>query len=194
MSLVLPASALVSAAVAAGAAQPVHIAVARGTEREQATKAQLERVLDSYDLARYTFTRQVVVEEGAGNHAFPVLTLNVRSADSSDDLLASYLHEQIHWHIRARDNRQRRAVGELRRMYPGAPVRLPDGAETAYSTYGHLVTCYLEVQALGRLLDRERVAAVIGRKRHYLWIYRTVLSDAEKLGGLVRANGLGIEE
>lgn len=184
---------LLSTAASAGAGRAITIDVARGTERELATKAQLERVLESYDLSTYTFTRQVVIEEGARNHAFPVLTLNARFADSGDDLLASYVHEQIHWHIREHERQQRRAVAELRRMYPKAPVGLPDGADTPYSTYGHLVTCYLEHQAVDRLLGRDRAAAVFGRKTHYLWIYKTVLSDGKEIGSLVRNNRLEIE-
>ncbi|MBP1775522.1 MAG: hypothetical protein H6Q86_1528 [candidate division NC10 bacterium] len=183
---------LLSVAAQVSNGQPVKIAVARGTAPEEATKARLEQVLGSHDLAKYTFTREVVIEEGARNHALPVLTLHAGFVDS-DDLLASYVHEQIHWHLREHDIRQRRAVAELRRMYPGAPVGLPDGAESAYSTYGHLVTCYLELQAIRTLLGRERAAGVITRKRHYLWIYATVLSDETKIGGLVRAHGLAIE-
>jgi hypothetical protein len=184
---------LVGLAVQAGAEQPIRIAIAHGTKREQATKAQLEHVLLSYDVTKYTFTREVVIEEGARNHAFPVLTLNAGFADSGDDLLASYIHEQIHWHLRGHDIQQRRAVAELRRMYPGAPVGLPDGAETAYSTYGHLVTCYLEVQTIRKLLDPERAAAVIRGKRHYLWIYRTVLAEEAKIGLVVHRHGLDLE-
>jgi hypothetical protein len=183
---------LVSVATHANAGQPVRIVVAQGSEREQATKGQLEQVFDSHDLTKYTFTREVVIEEGARNHAFPVLTLNGRFADSGDDLLASYIHEQIHWHVRERDIQQRRAVAELRRMYRGAPVGLPEGAETAYSTYGHLVTCYLEVQGIRGLIGRERAAAVISRKRHYVWIYRTVLLDEDRIGRVVRDHGLGV--
>jgi hypothetical protein len=183
---------LVSVATHANAGQPVRIVVAKGSEREQATKAQLEQVFDSYDLTKYTFTREVVIEEGARNHAFPVLTLNARFADSGDALLASYIHEQIHWHVREHDIQQRRAVAELRRMYPGAPVGLPEGAEIAYSTYGHLVTCYLEVQGIRGLIGRERAAAVISRKTHYVWIYRTVLLDEERIGLVVRRHGLGV--
>jgi hypothetical protein len=98
---------------AASAAQPVRIDLAHGSDRERATKAQLEQVLASYDLSRYTFTRKVVIDEGAFNHAFPVLTLNARFADSSDELLSSYLHEQLHWHLRERQARQRSAIAQL---------------------------------------------------------------------------------
>lgn len=184
---------LMSLAAEASAGQPVRIVAARGTAREEATRARLEEILGAYDLTRYTFTREVVIEEGARNHAFPVLTLNARFADSSDDLLASYVHEQVHWHLRQHDRRQREAVAELRRMYPGAPTSLPEGAESAYSTYGHLVTCYLEVQAMRRLTGRERAAGVLSRKSHYLWIYKTVISDEKRISLVVRGHGLELE-
>src|SRR5689334_16646094 len=125
----------------------VTIDLAHDTDRERQTKVLLEQLLASYDLKAYTFTRHVVIEERAINHAFPVLTLNVRFARSGDELLSSYVHEQLHWHLRERGNAQQDAVAELRRMYPGAPVGLPEGAETLFSTYGHLVDCYLEIQA-----------------------------------------------
>src|ERR1044071_7949153 len=80
----------------------VTIDLAHGTDRERLTKATLEQVLASYDLKRYTFTRHVIIEERAINHAFPVLTLNARFARSADDLLSSYVHEQLHWHLRER--------------------------------------------------------------------------------------------
>src|SRR5262245_54877400 len=117
----------------------VTIDLAHGTERERQTKALLEQVLASYDLKPYTLTRHVVIEERAINHAFPVLTLNVRFARSADELLSSYVHEQLHWHLRERGADQQQAIAELRRMYPNAPVGLPEGADTAISTYGHLV-------------------------------------------------------
>lgn len=187
------ASCLVTVAGPAWAAPPVTIALAQGTEREQATRTQLEQLLASYDLGPYTFTRDVVIEEGARNHAFPVLTLNARFAHSADDLLASYVHEQIHWHLKEKGTSQRRAVARLRRVYPGAPVGLPEGADTEYSTYGHLVTCFLELQAMRGLLGADRAAAVVRRKAHYLWIYKTVLSDEETIRSVVREYGLGIK-
>jgi hypothetical protein len=174
-------------------AKPVRIDLAHGTEREQKTRAQLEHVLASYDLARYTFTRRVTIEERAINHAFPVLTLNARFADSPDELLSSYLHEQLHWHLRDHSSQQQDAVGELRRLYPAAPVGLPEGAENAFSTYGHLVDCYLEIQADRALIGRERTDAVIRDKGHYTWIYKTVLQDESRIAVLVSRHHLEVK-
>jgi hypothetical protein len=177
--------------IAAGPA--VSIDLANGTEREQRTKARLEQVIAAYDLNKYTFTRKVVIEERAINHAFPVLTLNARFADSSDELLSSYVHEQLHWHLRDRAAEQQAAVVELRRMYPGAPVGLPEGADSLFSTYGHLVDCYLEIQADRRLIGTERTAAVVANKGHYTWIYKTVLDDEPKIAAVVARHHLDIK-
>ena len=168
------------------------IELAHGTEREQRTKALLERVLDSYDLHKYTFTRRVVIEERAINHAFPVLTLNARFADSEDELLSSYIHEQLHWHLRNHNTDVREAVAELRREYPVVPVGLPEGAGTAESTWGHLLDCYLEIQADRGLIGAPRTAAVIRHKGHYTWIYKTVLQDEARIAAVVRRHGLDI--
>src|SRR5438876_6185329 len=102
------------------AANPLHIQLARHTPREMQTAQTLKQVLSSYDLKNYTFTREVVIEERAMNHAFPMLTLNARFADSPDELLSSFVHEQLHWYLRDHDAQQKVAIAELRQMYPNA--------------------------------------------------------------------------
>jgi hypothetical protein len=171
----------------------ITIDLVRGTEREKHTKQTLEQVLATYDLKKYTFTRRVVIEEGAVNHAFPVLTLNARFAAAPDELLTSYVHEQLHWHLRDRLPQQQAAIGELRKMYPQAPVGLPAAAENAYSTYGHLVTCYLEILAARELLGTERASAAIKNKGNYTWIYATVLRDEKQIAAVVDRHGLRVK-
>ena len=169
------------------------IDLAHGTDPERQTKAALQRLLASYDLRKYTFTSHVVIEQGAINHAFPVLTLNARFANSPDELLSSYIHEQLHWHLRDHGADQQEAVAELRREYPWAPVGEPEGADTPFSTYGHLVDCYLEIQADRELLGAERTAAVIADKGHYTWIYKTVVQDEPKIAAVVRRHRLEVK-
>jgi hypothetical protein len=170
----------------------VKIELAHGTEREQKARETLEQVLATYDLKKYTFTRRVLIEEGALNHAFPVLTLNARFATSPDELLSSFLHEQLHWHLRDHSSQQQAAVTELRRWYPTAPVGLPEGAESSFSTYGHLVDCYLEMLADREFIGRERTLAVVEHKRHYTWIYATVVRDEKRIADLVDRHGLRV--
>ena len=101
-------------AVSAVDIPPVAIELAHGTAREQMARTTLEQLLASYDLKKYTFTRQVIIEQGAINHACPTLTLNAGFAASPDQLLSTFVHEQLHWHLRNRDSQQRAAVAELR--------------------------------------------------------------------------------
>ena len=155
--------------------------------------AIVKKVVSSYDLTKYTYTREVVIEERAMNHAFPVLTLNARFADSSDELLSSYIHEQLHWYLREHDGQQKAAIADLRQIYPNAPVGLPEGAENAYSTYGHLVDCYLEIEADRQLIGPERTMTVIKDKGHYTWIYSTILRDEDKVRGVVQQHNLEIK-
>jgi hypothetical protein len=190
--LEVPALCLVIAGVSS-VAPTMKITLKHGTEREARTKAQLERVLVDYDLSKYTFTREVVIEEQAINHAFPVLTLNVRFADSEDELLSSFVHEQLHWHLRDRGPAMQNALADLRRFYPRVPVGGQEGAETEYSTYGHLVDCYLELVADRKLIGPERTAAVVADKGHYTWIYATVIRDDARMSALVDRYHLGIK-
>jgi hypothetical protein len=171
----------------------VVVSLAHGTPGELATKARLDALLPKYDLRDYTFTQRVVIEQGVINHAFPTLTLNAHF-DDDDQLLSAYVHEQIHWHLREHRFQQEAAIAELRRFYPRVPVGLPEGADTLYSTYGHIVTCYLEMIADRRLMGDERAAATIRGKRHYTWIYATVVRDEAKIAAVVARHGLGISD
>lgn len=48
-----------------------------------------ERILASYDLRRYTFTYQVIIDEKAIPHSHPVLTLHTRHLGSDEQLLST---------------------------------------------------------------------------------------------------------
>ena len=175
------------------AADSVSIQLAHHAPHEMQTAQTLKQVLSKYDLSKYTFTPEVMIEERAMNHAFPVPTLNVRFADSADELLSSFVHEQLHWYLRDHDAQQKAAIAELRQMYPNAAVGLPEGADTAYSTYGHLVDCYLEIQADRELIGPQRTDEVIKNKPWYTWIYKTILRDEDKIRGVVQEQNLEIK-
>ena len=191
--MLVPGIFLLALGARAFAVDPVSIQLAHHTVREMRTAQALKQVLASYSLEMYMFTRDVVIEERAMNHAFPVLTLNVRFADSPDELLSSFVHEQLHWHLREHDAQQKAAIAELQQMYPNAPVGLPEGADTAYRTYGHLVDCYLEIQADRELLGPKRTDEVVKNKPWYTWIYKTVLRDEAKISAVVEEHGLELK-
>jgi hypothetical protein len=172
------------------AADSVEIQTSHHSAREQQEKLELEQLLKKYDVSKYTFTRTLVIEERAMNHAFPVLTLNVHFLGSDDELLSSFLHEQLHWYLAQHRLAMEDAVRRLKSMYPHAPVGLPEGADSEYSTYGHLVDCYLEIQADRQLIGPERTEQVIKNKPWYIWIYKTILRDEDRIGALVKEEGL----
>jgi hypothetical protein len=57
-------------------AQSVNIRLEHGTDAEQHTKEELARMLATYDLSKYTFTHDVIIDEKAIPHSHPVLTLH----------------------------------------------------------------------------------------------------------------------
>ena len=187
--------AIVFGLTATVAAEPpaVKIELANGTLREQRTKIRLQRLLTTQDVKKFTFTDRVVIDEHAIDHAFPVITLNAQFANSSDDLISSYIHEQLHWHMHDLEDRQRSAVDELRRLYPNVPVGLPQGGDSEAGTYGHLVDCYLEMIADRDLFGPERTKVVLTNKNRYTWVYSTVMRDEEKIAGIVNRYQLRVK-
>jgi hypothetical protein len=174
-------------------AETADIQTAHHSPREQQEKLELDQLLKKHDVSKYTFTRTVVIEERAMNHAFPVLTLNVHFLGSDDELLSSFLHEQLHWYLHDHPMQMEQALSELRRFYPKVPAGLPEGADTLYSTYGHLVDCYLEIQADRQIIGPERTDRVIKNKPWYTWIYKTITEDEKRIAGVVNGNHLEIQ-
>ncbi len=191
--LCLAFSIAIASPVSAKKEKGVSVRTAHHGPREEQTADQLRKLISSYDLTKYTFTRDVTIDRGAMNHAFPELTLNARFADIPDDLLSSYIHEQLHWYLRDHDVQQKAAINELRQMYPNAPVGLPEGADSLYSTYGHLVDCYLEIEADRQLIGPERTLTTVRNKGHYTWIYETILRDESKIAAVVDEHHLRIK-
>lgn len=147
-----------------------------------------------HDLARYEYTRIVRIVPGGDTVAHPVLQLGNRFADNEDQLLSTYLHEQMHWYLWHLETPERDALApfydELVRRYPDAPIELPDGARGYTATYVHLVVNWLEIAATSEFIGRARAEAVAAAQRSYRWLYRIVLRDWDALGELYARHGL----
>jgi hypothetical protein len=141
-----------------------------------------------HDLSRYQYTGIVRIVPGSDTFAQPVLTLGNRFATTEDELLSTYLHEQMHWYLWYLGTPERDMLApfmdELVRRYPDAPTAPPDGALGYDATYLHLVVNWLEITATSEYIGRERAVAVAKAQRTYRWIYRTVLRDWDALGEL----------
>lgn len=82
---------IVMLAAAAVASDKVEVTTQNGSARELQAKAELESILNKYDLSKYTFTRRVVFEQKVINHAFPVLTMNPGFLGSDDEMLSTFV-------------------------------------------------------------------------------------------------------
>ncbi len=187
--------AMITAGQAWGA-EAVEIRLHRGTPLEERGRDQLRRLLRTYDLRQWLFTRDVLIQSGATPHSHPVLTLNTRYVDDDTAQLATFVHEQLHWFLTDHVERAKIAAAthELRALYPTVPTTLPEGARGERSTYLHLIVCYLELQALTELLGEPRARQQLESWTHYTWVYRTVLTETERIGDLVRRHGVVVPE
>ncbi len=159
-------------------------------EREaQRIREWLIALRKRHDLSRFEYTRLVQIVPAGPTHSHPILTLGTRFAETEDLLLATYLHEQMHWYLWRLGGPDFDPVApffdELVKRYPKAPIRLPEGARSYEQTYVHLVVCWLEVAALTELIGRERAEALADTQWGYRWIYKTVLRDWDALGALL---------
>lgn len=176
------------------AAQSITINLAHGSENEQQTKVELQKLMTAYNLTKYTFTNTVIIDERAIPHSHPVLTLHTRHLNSDDQLLSTYVHEQLHWYLDAHKSQTGAAEDDLREMYPKVPVGYPDGANDEESTYLHLIDCYLEMEADRDLMGRDRALAVMNfwAGDHYRWVYKTVMKDESTIAAVIDKEHLRI--
>lgn len=164
----------------------IDISLKKGSKGEQQTKDQLQRLIKTYDLTTWTFTRSIIIEEGAIPHSHPVLTLSARHVKDDELLLSTFVHEQAHWFLTQNDKATEEAKKELRVMFPKAPVNFPEGASDEESTYLHLIVIYLEYRADRELLGELKARQVMDfwATDHYMWIYKTVLEHAREIGNV----------
>src|SRR5262245_22355526 len=129
-------------------AEAIDIRLQSGTPLEERGRDQLRRLLHTYDLHTWLFTRVVLIQSGVIPHSHPVLTLNTRYVDDDTAQLATFVHAQLHWFLTDHVERAKTgaALTELRALYPTVPTALPKGAMGERSTYLHLIVCHLELQ------------------------------------------------
>lgn len=176
----------------ASPAAELTLRAAHGSDAEKQTVAQLERLSRTYDLSRWTVTRDIVIEEGEVPHSHPMLTLNTRHLRNDERLLSTFVHEQMHWFLAEHPEQTASATAALRRLFPETPVGYPEGSDTEAVNYEHLLVVYLEYLADQSLLGEPKAREVMQfwAGDHYRWIYRQVLDDPEKVGAVVKAYGL----
>jgi hypothetical protein len=152
----------------------IAVETASGDPRETRTAAELRDLLASHDVSGLQWTRRVIVEARVVAHSHPVLTLNTRS--TGDDLLATYLHEQLHWWT-ADHPAFGRAISDTRLLWPSVPLIDEGGAASEHLTRLHLIVCHLESREMRLVVGEGRASAVLSRRSRglvYPWVYEQV--------------------
>lgn len=168
------------------------IRLATGSARERRSEAQLRRVLAAYDVSKWVRTRRIIIEEGAIPFSHPTLRLNTRHLSSDDQLLSTFLHEQIHWVLADHPREVAKAIAQLKVTYETLPVGHPAGAADLDSSYLHLIVNYLELIALEETIGGARARAVFEfwLSDHYTELYRMVLDDRDTIASIVSLHGV----
>jgi hypothetical protein len=162
-----------------------------GSARGEQTREQLRGLLDRYDVSHWVRTHEIIIEDRAIPHSHPVLTVDTR--DLGDEyVMATFLHEQIHWLLSDRYGAVVQATTELRRRYPDIHRPLPMGALNEDSTYLHLIVNCLERRALLEVMGSDAIERMtpFWLTDHYTAIYDIVLRDHDAIDALIDAHGL----
>lgn len=175
-----------------GATPDMDVTLAHGTEAEAQTRDQLQRLLKTYDLSSWTWTRKVLIDQDAIPHSHPVLTLHTRHLKDDLALLSTFVHEEYHWYETAHPQETAAAIAELKTEYPHVPVGGQDGASDEESSYLHIIVCYGEYQEMKALVGAERALKVMQfwTTDHYRGIYKLVLDHEADIGPVLERHRL----
>ena len=172
----------------------VEITRKHGTPAEARTREQLDRLLATYDLSAWIYTKRVVVDEQAIPFSHPVLTLHTRHAKDDELLVSTFVHEQLHWFQVDRQQETDQAIADLRKLFPTVPLGGTTGARDEQSTYLHLLVCYLEQQADRRIFGELKTKEIMDfwATDHYTWVYKTVIARGREIGDVTSVSSLSL--
>jgi hypothetical protein len=170
---------------------PLEITTHSGTDREVRAKEQIERLLKEHKVDRYIFTKKIIIQQDVVPHSHPVLTLSTRHIFDDELALSTFVHEQIHWWLEGKKETDA-AIEELKKLYPEVPKEKPDSAKSEYSTYLHLIVCFLEGSALRSVYGEFKAWQVMAfwRDDHYRWVYDKVIRDSSAIAAVLRKHQL----
>jgi len=166
----------------------MEISTKNNSENENKVAAILEDILQEYDLSKWIFTTKVIVEQRVIPHSHPILTLNTSSMNK-EDILDTFIHEQLHWYVDEHPDAEKNAIAEFKKRYKNVPYKNRAGARDEYSTYLHLIVCYLEYRSMARLIGEEESKQLMWNQTHYTWIYNKIIEDTDYIGSVVRKSG-----
>jgi hypothetical protein len=179
----------------AGAHVALKVSLAHNSVTERETRDQLDRILNKYDLSKWLYTKEIVIDDDAIPHSDPVLTLHTRHLKDDDLLLSTFVHEQMHRFLALRRHEDfDQAKSDLRHLFPEIPIGFPEGSSSDEGNYEHLLVIWLEYRADLELLGELRTRQVMEfwAADHYTWIYQKILDRQvrAKISAIIQAHGL----
>jgi hypothetical protein len=179
----------------ADARAALKISLAHNSVTERETQDQLDRLLNKYDLSKWLYTKEIVIDDDALPQSDPVLTLHTRHLKGDDLLLSTFVHEQMHRFLALR--RQEgfyQAKMDLRHLFPEIPIGFPQGSASDEGNYEHLLVVWLEYRSDLELVGELRTRQVMEfwAADHYTWIYQKILDSQvrAKISAIIQAHGL----
>lgn len=156
----------------------LRIELEHGSEAERSTAQAVRALVAEYDVRPWILTRDILIDETSIPHSHPVLTIHTRHVDDGPHLLATFVHEQLHWLEEGPWLSDfRTAMAAYEELFPDVPSSDQGGARDRTSTYRHLLVCDMEYQAMTTLVGNARARETLARITHYEWIYDRVLND-----------------
>ena len=159
-----------------------------GTRCEEQTRQAIEHLAKTYNLAKYTITRDIMIEQGAAPRSYPELTMNCRFLSDDDLLLAQYVHEQGQRVLMDRHRGQMQQLfADLQRLVPKLTAE-PAQGEAKRGAYLRLAVIMLEWQGLEDLIGPQRARHVMDRKQreHNNAVYSTAVDKREDMKKLLQ--------
>lgn len=156
----------------------IWIGLANGLEAEAVMASELRNLLREHDVEPWIITRKILIDKEQIPHSHPVLTIHTRHIGEEIKLLATFVHEQLHW---LEDDpwleNFQTAMKRLEELFPVVPSSKEGGARDRQSTYRHLLVCDMELQALTTLIGEKAARDTLAQTTYYKWIYDRVLRD-----------------
>jgi len=117
-----------------------------------------------------------------------VLTPHTRHLKDDELFVSTFVHEEFHWFLADKVDATNLAIADLRKLFPSVPSGGTAGARDEYSTYLHLLVCYLEQQADQRIFGELKTKQIMDfwAGDHYTWVYRTVIDRSADIGRIMR--------
>lgn len=171
----------------------IDISTKNNSDRENATATLLKQALAEYDLSRWVFTNKIIIEERVIPHSHPVLTLSTNYRDKVE-IVSGFIHEQLHWYLEKNSEPEKKAIAEFRKRYKNVPYANRAGAKDEYSTYMHLINCWLEYRAMASLIGEEQATQLMWNTPFYTWVYNKIVEEKDIIGKIIRDAGYNLEQ